>query len=449
MRKRSFIKTTSLALGSAALSPFACNPVPESSSSAGHNWAGNLHYKATRFFEPNGLNEVQEIVSKSNRIKALGTRHSFSAIADCEQDLISTRGLNKILNLDKSAMTVTVESGIRYGELSRYLHQEGFALHNLASLPHISVAGACATATHGSGDQNGNLAAIVRGLEIVKANGDVVSLTPPDPDFAGVVVHLGALGVVTKVTLAIQPTYQVQQEIFEYLPLQAAVTNFEDIFSRAYSVSFFTDWSQDNINQVWLKRRLDGSDPLEPIADFYGSSQATRNMHPIAALSSENCTDQMAVPGSWHDRLPHFKLDFTPSNGDELQSEFFVDRDQAPEVLMLLQSMQPRITPLLFISEVRSIQGDDLWMSTAQGNDKIAFHFTWKPDWDGVMAFLPALEKALEPFQARPHWAKLFVMEADKINTLYPKMGEFKDLVQRYDPEGKFRNEYLEKCLTV
>ena len=449
MRKRTFIRTTSLALGSTALGPFACNPVPEYSSDAGKNWAGNLQYKATRLFEPNGLEEVQEIVRKSNKIKALGTRHSFSTLADCEQDLISTRGLNKIIHLDKSAKTVTVESGIRYGELSQYLHQEGFALHNLASLPHISVAGACATATHGSGDQNGNLASIVQGLEIVKANGDVVSLTPQDPDFAGAVVHLGALGVVTRITLAIQPTFQVQQEIFEYLPLQEAATNFDAIFSRAYSVSFFTDWSQDNINQVWLKRRLDGRGVLEPIPDFYGSSPATRNMHPIASVSSENCTDQMAVPGSWHDRLPHFKLDFTPSNGDELQSEFFVDRARAPEVLLLLQSMRARITPLLCISEVRSIQADDLWMSTAQGGDKIAFHFTWKPDWEGVMAFLPALEDALEPFQARPHWAKLFVMEADKINALYPKINDFKDLVQRYDPEGKFRNEYLEKCLTV
>lgn len=341
-------------------------------------------------------------------------------------------------------MTVTVGAGMRYGELAIRLQEEGLALHNLASLPHISVAGACATATHGSGDQNGNLASIVRALEIIKADGELVSLKTGDPDFNGAVVNLGALGMVTKVTLEVQPTFQVQQEIFEHLSLDQATNNFNVIFDSGYSVSFFTDYAQD-INQVWIKRRLEGEDVLSPIKEFYGASPAKRNMHPIAANSAVNCTDQMAVPGPWHERLPHFKLDFTPSNGEELQTEYFVNREDAPEVLNIIQSMAARITPLLYIAEIRSIKADDLWMSTAQGEDKIAFHFTWKPDWQGVKAVLPELEKTLEPYSVRPHWAKLFNMEAVGIKGLYPKLPDFLNLMHRYDPEGKFRNEYLAK----
>ncbi len=413
------------------------------------NWAGNLTFSAKEYRRPVSLEEVQELVRKSKKIKTTGTRHSFSNIADSDGLILSSDAFHEVIELDKTGATVTVGAGMRYGELAIALQKEGYALANLASLPHISVAGAIATATHGSGDGNGNLASSVRGLELVNADGEVVRLTSQDPDFAGAVVHLGALGMVTRVTLAIEPAFQVQQEIFEHLPLTRAIDHFDDIFSSGYSVSFFTDWNPHTINQVWIKRRLEGSEALEPLTEFYGARAATRDMHPIAELSAESCTPQMAVPGPWYERLPHFKLDFTPSNGDELQSEFFVDRAQAPEVLHLIQSMHAKIAPVLFISEVRSIRADDLWMSTAYGGDKIAFHFTWKPDGDGVMALLPELERALQPYRARPHWGKLFTMEAGRISTLYPRIDDFRDLVHRYDPDGKFRNTYLEKKVGV
>jgi alditol oxidase len=449
MRKRTFLKNTSLLLGGTALVPFGCKepaspPVPPLK-----NWAGNLTFSASEYHRPTSLEEVQELVRKSKKIKTTGTRHSFSNIADSDGLMLSSDAFHEVIDLDKTGATVTVGAGMRHGELAIALQKEGYALANLASLPHISVAGAIATATHGSGDGNGNLATSVRGLELVKADGEVVRLTSQDPDFAGAVVHLGALGMVTRVTLAIEPAFQVQQEIFEHLPLTQAIYHFHDIFGGGYSVSFFTDWNPDTINQVWIKRRLEGSEPLEPLMEFYGARAATRDMHPIAELSAESCTPQMAVPGPWYERLPHFKLDFTPSNGDELQSEFFVDRAQAPEVLRLIQSMHEKIDPVLFISEVRSIRADDLWMSTAQGGDKIAFHFTWKPDGEGVMALLPELERALEPYQARPHWGKLFTLEASSISALYPRIDDFRDLVYRHDPDGKFRNVYLEKKVGV
>ncbi|NND32345.1 MAG: FAD-binding protein [Saprospiraceae bacterium] len=439
MKKRTFLKTSSIIMAGSSLHSL----IPPWQEDIGTNWAGNLHYSAKKLHRPQSVEEAQEIISQANKINTLGTRHSFSNIADCPEELLSTGAFNKVVKLDPKSMTVTVEAGIRYGELAIYLEENGFALHNLASLPHISVGGACATATHGSGDKNGNLASIVKAMEIIKADGNTVQLSDGDPDFSAAVVHLGALGVITKLTLAIQPTYQVQQEIFEHLPLDAAVEHFNDIFGSGYSVSFFTDWSKEEINQVWIKRRIDSKGKLPSLSEFYGASPATKNMHPIASVSAENCTDQMSVPGAWHERLPHFKLDFTPSNGEELQSEFFVPRSEAPNALLAIQSLNSQITPLLFISEVRSIAADDFWMSTAEGGDRIAFHFTWKPDWEGVQKVLPLLEKKLEPFSARPHWGKLFHMQAQEINDRYPKVEDFKSLARRYDPEGKFRNAFL------
>ena len=404
--------------------------IPRFQNDIGKNWAGNLEYSAKILHRPKSVKEVQDIVSKAKNIRTLGTRHSFSAIADCPSEMISSRGLDHIHEIDRQRKRVTVGAGIRYGELSQYLHRYGYALHNLASLPHISVAGAVATATHGSGDRNGNLASIVKGMELVKADGSLVKLYEGNDDFNGAVVGLGALGFVTKLILEIQPTFDVRQDIFLDLPIEAARENFDEIFGSGYSVSFFTDWSKPRINQVWVKRRSEGASDLEA---FYGAIAAPRNMHPIAEVSAENCTDQMGVSGPWHERLPHFKLDFTPSNGDELQSEFFVPRESAPQALMAIQAMGEKLTPLLYISEVRSIKGDDLWMSTAHGGDRIAFHFTWKPNMQGVLDILPTLEKTLEAFHVRPHWGKIFDMKADKLASVYPHM----------DAEGKFRNAFL------
>ena len=439
MKKRTFLKTSSLLVAGSTVH----NLMPPWQDEIGTNWAGNLRYSAKQLHQPKTIEAAQEIIMKARKISTLGTRHSFSTIADCPEEMISSKALNRVMKLDEEKMTVTVEAGIRYGELAIHLEEKGYALHNLASLPHISVGGACATATHGSGDNNGNLAAIVRGLELISAAGDVVTLSDQDRDFNGAVVHLGALGLISKLTLAIQPTFQVQQEIFEHLPLEAAASNFDAIFGSGYSVSFFTDWSQPEINQVWIKRRLSGTEPASKLKEFYGAIPADKNMHPIASVSAENCTDQMGVPGPWHHRLPHFKLEFTPSNGEELQSEFFVPRASAPEALLAIQDLNEQLTPLLFISEVRSIAADDYWMSTAYGGDRIAFHFTWKPDRVGVQNVLPALQNALAPFQARPHWGKLFSMQSKEIEALYPKIDQFRSLANKFDPEGKFRNEYL------
>jgi len=330
--------------------------------------------------------------------------------------------------------------------LCPYLDSKGFALHNLASLPHISVAGACSTATHGSGDKNGNLSTAVSALEFVVASGDVVKLTRQDGEaFQGAVVSLGALGVITKVTLDVQPSYMMRQYVYQDLPLSQLKNHFETIVSSAYSVSLFTDWQKQRVNEVWLKSRIEEGKSFDAPQEFFGAKRATRNLHPIAELSAENCTQQMGVPGPWYERLPHFRMGFTPSAGKELQSEYFVPRQHAVEAILAVERLRDRVGPYLMISEIRTIAADNLWMSPCYKQPCVTVHFTWKPDWSAVSNLLPVIEKELAPFDARPHWGKLFTISPARLHSVYQKLPEFVELSERYDPKRKFRNEFLNR----
>jgi alditol oxidase len=411
------------------------------------NWAGNYQYKAEKIHHPKTSEEVQELVKDGKKIRALGTRHCFNDIADSNEYLISLKHLDRITSLDKERLTVTVEGGIRYGQLSQYLQQEGLALHNQASLPHISIAGACATATHGSGNQNGNLATAVSAMEIVTADGEIVNVSREknNATFNGMVVGLGGFGIITKLTLDIQPTFDVEQYVYLNLPFSELEHHFDEITSGGYSVSLFTDWETEAINQVWLKRRVTDGKTIEAETEYFGATLATRHLHPIADLSAENCTEQMGVPGPWHERLPHFRMDHTPSSGEELQSEYFVPRQYAVQALLVISRLREYITSLLHISEIRTIAADDLWMSPCYKQDCVAFHFTWKKDEPAVMGLLPRIEDALAPFEAHPHWGKLFTMSPEQIESRYEKLQDFRRLLSEYDPQGKFRNPFLDK----
>lgn len=413
------------------------------------NWAGNYTYGAAHIHQPETVEQIQELVRRSDRVKALGTRHSFNDIADSPGDLISLEKFDKIVGLDHERSTVTVEAGVRYGRLARWLHDNGYALHNLASLPHISVAGACATATHGSGDKHGNLATAVSALEMVTGSGDLAALSreqnPEEID--GAVVSLGGLGIVTKLTLDISPTFELRQDVYENLPLSELENHFDELTSRAYSVSLFTDWQEARFNQAWLKRQVDDGATFTAEPELFGAPLATSNLHPIAALSAENCTEQMGVGGPWFERLPHFRMDFTPSSGEELQSEYLVPRHHALSALHVIDQLRDRVAPLLQISEIRTIAADDLWMSPCYKQDCIGIHFTWKKDWEGVRKLLPVIEENLAPFKARPHWGKLFTMSPTGLHLLYERLPDFWKLLQHYDPQGKFHNAFLERYI--
>lgn len=409
------------------------------------NWAGNYQYNATRFHIPETVEQVQQLVSRSNLVKVLGTRHSFNHIADTTEDLISLGKFNRVLKLDPEEQTVTVESGIKYSDLCQYLQRNGFGLENMASLPHISVAGACATATHGSGNKNRTLAASIRALEMVTGEGDVVHFSRDESHehMDGVAVGLGGLGVVTKLTLDVVPTYQMRQDVYEHLSFSALKEHFEEISSSAYSVSLFTDWQEERFNQVWLKERITEGNTIQRNAEFFGATLATSNCHPVPGHGAEHCTEQMGIAGHWHERLPHFRMDFTPSSGQELQSEYIIPREHTYDALQAIAQLKGEIAPLLHISEIRTIAGDHLWMSPYYKQNSVGIHFTWKDNWEEVQKVLPKIEERLAPFHARPHWGKLFTMAPEHVKGLYEKLPDFQQLLGQYDPNGKFRNKFL------
>jgi xylitol oxidase len=422
-------------------------PSAHAQSAPRTNWAGNYTYTAPNLIEAATPEDVQTAVRTCHHLRALGSRHSFNSIADDPETQVSLHAFRSI-DIDSAARTATVGAGIRYGDLAPVIDARGFALHNLASLPHISVAGAIATATHGSGLHNGNLATQASAIEFIDAHASTVRLTRSDPQFQGAAVHLGAIGILTRVTLDLQPTYQVAQTVYLDLPFARLEHHIEDIFLSGYSVSLFTDWQNSRATQVWIKRRVgDTYNPATLGPDFYGAHPATENMHPITGHSAEACTEQMGVPGPWYARLPHFKMNFTPSSGQELQTEYLIPFEHAYPAIRAVETLRDQITPHLYVTELRTIAADDLWMSTACRRRSLAIHFTWKPEWPAVRTILPQIEVKLRPFSPRPHWGKLFSIPPDRIDALYPRLADFKSLVSRYDPNGKFRNQFIDRNL--
>jgi alditol oxidase len=442
MDKREFLKTSGIFLAGTMLSPLGSGEQPGARRT---NWSGNYTYSTDRLHQPKTVEEVQQVVKGCSKLRALGARHSFNGIADSTENQISLAHLNQIA-LNRGSRTVTVGGGVTYSQLAPYLESQGYALHNLASLPQISVAGAIATATHGSGNKNGNLATAVSGLEVVTADGEVRVLSRErDGDrFQGAVVNLGAIGVVTKVTLDVQPTFQVAQVVYENLSMAQLEHHLEEIFAGGYSVSLFTDWQNHRISQVWVKRRVQPGSPPEFAPELLGAKLATRKLHPLPGHSAESCTEQMGIPGPWYERLPHFRINFTPSSGAELQSEYLIPREKGYQAILAVEQLRDHVTPHLLISEVRTIEADRLWTSTAYQRPSMGIHFTWKPEWPAVKNVLPMIEASLAPFGARPHWGKLFTMAAPQIKPLYPEMSQYQGLMAHYDPQGKFRNRFLE-----
>ncbi|WP_317446088.1 FAD-binding protein [Streptomyces collinus] len=406
------------------------------------NWARNITYTAKEFHRPETVDAVRALVAGSAKVRVLGSGHSFNRIAEpgAEGVLLSIAGLPPVIEVDGTARTVRVSGGVRYAELARTVHRHGLALPNMASLPHISVAGSVATGTHGSGVGNGPLAAAVREVELVTADGSTVSVARGDARFDGAVTSLGALGVVTALTLDLEPSYEVEQHVFTELPLDGL--DHETVAASAYSVSLFTDWREPGFRQVWLKRRTDQA----PV-DFPWAVPAAEALHPVPGMPAVNCTEQFGVPGPWHERLPHFRAEFTPSSGDELQSEYLLPRSTAVDALYAVDGIRSAVAGVLQTCEVRAVAADPQWLGPAYGRDSVALHFTWVADTAAVLPVVRRLEEALEAFDPRPHWGKVFTMPSTVVRRRYARLADFRALAKSLDPTGKFANAFVRDLL--
>ncbi|PPK93912.1 xylitol oxidase [Kineococcus xinjiangensis] len=414
-----------------------------SGTTPGLNWARNLRYSARTLHRPTSLDELRRVVTTARHVRALGTRHCFNDVADSPGDLVTLEGLPTEVDVDSAAGTARVSGATSYGVLAQELHAHGAALATMASLPHISVAGAVATATHGSGDRARNLAAVVRAVELVGADGELRRVERGEEDFAGSVVALGALGVVTHVELDVLPTYDVRQDVYSGLSFDALVENLDAVTSAAHSVSVFTDWTGPDTSQVWLKTRL--ADSADAPAELFGARPCTEPLNPVPEADVRNATQQLGMPGPWHERLPHFRFSFTPSKGEELQAEYLLPREHALEAIGALRELGPRIAPLLHVSEIRTVAADELWLSGSCGRDTVAVHFTFAQRQPEVLALLADVEAALDGLDARPHWGKLFTTPAQRLEALYPRFADFRALVARHDPGRRFANAFTDR----
>lgn len=414
------------------------------------NWAGNYSYRAPVLKQASSIPEAQEIVAAAQKLRVLGSRHSFNGIADSDEIQLSLEQLNRVVSIDEAEGRVTVEGGIRYGELAPALYDRNLALANLASLPHISVAGAVATATHGSGSDLGNLATSVAAMEIITASGDLVSLSRESnsDEFDGAVVGLGAFGAVARITLDVEPGFEVRQRLFTDLSFDVLADQFDAIFASARSVSVFTDWTGEATHSVWLKEKI-GSDTAEPSPGgaFFGAPAAPHPMHPLPGEDAGPCTEQMGVPGPWYARLPHFRMEFSPSLGAEIQAEYFMPREEAAKAIAAMRDVGESLRGIILTSEIRTVAADRLWMSPGYRGDYVAFHFTFRRDWDAVQSVLPAVEAALAPLGAVPHWGKVTMMSPALVRSRYARFEDFRELARSYDPQGKFRNEFLKHAI--
>ncbi len=408
------------------------------------NWAGNLSYSAAAVLEPATVDELQGMVAGWPRVRALGTRHSFIDIADTPGALISLSRMDPDIRIDPTAMTASVTGGTRYGVLMRELEVQGFALHNTGSLPHISVAGATATGTHGSGDGNGILSTAISAVELVTADGSLVTIDRSSDELSALAVGLGAFGIITRITVEIQPSYLVRQDVYRDAPWETVLGRLDEVMASAYSVSLLADFSSPTVMQVWLKTRLgDGEHPeVAPTlfgATWYDDSEET---------APENVNPRASVPGPWSERMPHFRLEGQPSNaGDELQTEYYVAREHGVQALEVLRTLGAQISPHLGIAEIRTAAADSLWLSPAYERDVLCIGFTWAKHPVEVAALLPVIEEALAPFAPRPHWGKLFHFGADVIGQRFPRLPDFMAVRKRYDPDQKFWNPFLERTL--
>ncbi|MGZ0712508.1 FAD-binding protein (plasmid) [Coraliomargarita sp. W4R53] len=404
------------------------------------NWAGTYEYTAPHIVEAASEADVRRIVaSVPGRIHALGTRHSFTDLPDTADVLIDVSPLTGGFVLDEVAGTVTAGGGTRYGDLALWLDERGFALHNLGSLPHISLAGATATGTHGSGNGNGVLTSAVRALRYVDALGDVHDVRQGDPDFSALAVGLGAFGIIVAVTLAIEPTYLMRQDVYRDVSWDAALANLDAVTSAGYSVSIFSTWEDGSIGDVWVKSRVTAAE--SSVSDSILDGVRDDTVEPLGGLA--DVTELGGIVGPWMLRLPHFRLDGAPSFGDEIQTEYFVSREDAPAALRAVQALGHLIRPHLFITELRTAASDSLWLSPAYERDFLAIHFTWKNDPQGVRSVLPLIEAALAPFAARPHWGKLHGFDHAAIELVHPRLADARAVFERIDPDGRFVNDHL------
>jgi xylitol oxidase len=409
------------------------------------NWSHTVSFSSSEVARPRDLDELRSVVAASERVRALGTRHSFNRVGDTVGTHVLLDAMPRHLVVSADRSEVTCDAATTHAELSTALAAHGLALPNLCSSPHLGVVGAVQTGAHGSGVDQPALAAHVTRLELVDGTGALRTVAAGDPDLDAVSVGLGAFGVVHRITQRVVPAFEMSQTVDLDLGWDALLPHLHEVAASAYSVSLFTRYDDRGATQVWRKHRLGDPEVLD-LRDL-GARPATETLHPLPASGAQDVTPQLGVPGPSHERLPHVHPDVCPRFGSEIQSEYLLDAARALEAIEALRGLADRLDPLLAIAEIRHVGADSAWLSPSGGRDSVALHFTWQRLPEELGELLPVVEAALLPLGARPHWGKAFACSPHDLRAAYPRIEEWGALVGAYDPERRFRNDLVDALL--
>jgi len=412
----------------------------------GWNWSRTHCFGATELRRPTSIGELQQsivaAVASGQGVRTIGSRHSFTDIADSDV-VVDLGALPEQFAVSPDRTSVTVSGAMTYARLASLLEPHQLAIANMASLPHLSIAGAISTATHGSGTTNGNLATAVLSLKIMTSAGELRHVQRSDTQFSAAVVALGAMGAIVAIELAVEPAFDVEQAVHNRLSWSRLHPSLDEVFDAAYSVSVFTDW-RDHV-QLWTKRRVDQA-TLDH-ATLHDGVQASQPEHPVPGADASSCTNQQE-PGLWSHRLPHFRSDEVPSVGAEVQSEFFVERALMGQAIERLRSIGDALEPVIMVSEIRTIGADNIWLSPQYQRDCAAFHFTWHHDVVAAHAAADLVTDTLAPLRPIPHWGKVFDPRRFDFDQLYPNLRSALACFQEWDPTSTFTNAWMRNTIS-
>ncbi|MEV5878882.1 D-arabinono-1,4-lactone oxidase [Streptomyces sp. NPDC052101] len=424
------------------------------------NWGGNVSARPARQVAPASVEELAEAVRRAAedglKVKAVGTGHSFTSIAATDGVLIRPQLLTGIRRIDRESMTVTVEAGTPLKRLNAALAREGLSLANMGDIMEQTVSGATSTGTHGTGRESGSIAAQIKGLELVTADGSVLTCSEKEnPEvFAAARIGLGALGIVTAITFAVEPLFLLNARE-EPMPFDRVLAEFDQLWAENEHFEFYWFPHTGNTNTKRNNRSAGPEQPVGQLAGWFEDEFLSNGVFQVAqwvgraapaAVPAIARISSKALSARTYTDIP-YKVFTSPRRVRFVEMEYAVPRAALTQTLRELKAMVERSgLRVSFPVEVRTAPADDITLSTASGRDSayIAVHmFRGTP----YQAYFTAAERIFTAHEGRPHWGKVHTWDAEYFARVYPRFGEFTALRDRLDPERLFQNDYLRRVL--
>ncbi|MCF1599043.1 D-arabinono-1,4-lactone oxidase [Streptomyces muensis] len=424
------------------------------------NWGGNIAARPAREVTPASVEELAAAIRRAAEdglpVKAVGSGHSFTSIAATDGVLIRPQLLTGIRNVDRDAMTVTVEAGTPLKRLNMALAREGLSLTNMGDIMEQTVSGATSTGTHGTGRDSASIAAQIRALELVTADGSVLTCSEKEnPEvFAAARIGLGALGVVTAITFAVEPLFLLSARE-EPMPFDRVLADFDELWAENEHFEFYWFPHTGNTNTKRNNRSAGPEKPVPQLQGWFEDELLSNGVFQVAqwvgravpaTIPAIAQVSSKALSARTYTDIP-YKVFTSPRRVRFVEMEYAVAREAVVETLRELKAMVERSgLRVSFPVEVRTAPADDIALSTASGRDSayIAVHMVKGTPFQ---RYFTAAERIFTAHEGRPHWGKVHTRDAEYFAQVYPRFGEFTELRDRLDPDRRFQNDYLRRVL--